>query len=75
MSNKTYDILKWIAALVLPALATFVVTFTGIWNIPYGEAVGATITAVDAFLGAVLGVQSKKYANNQLVEDESEVDE
>lgn len=61
MSNKTYDILKWIAALVLPALATLVIALAGIWNLPYGEAIGATITAVDAFLGTILGISSKNY--------------
>lgn len=61
MSNKTYDILKWIAALVLPALATLVIALAGIWNLPYGEPIGATITAVDAFLGAILGISSKNY--------------
>lgn len=61
MSNKTYDILKWIAALVLPALATLVIALAGIWGLPYGEAIGATITAVDAFLGTILGISSKNY--------------
>lgn len=61
MTNKTYDILKWIAALVLPALATLVIALAGIWGLPYGEAIGATITAVDAFLGTILGISSKNY--------------
>lgn len=75
MSNQTYDRLKWVASIGLPALATFVVTFTGIWGIPYGEPIGASIMAVDALLGAWLNIKSKKYANDQLVENESEVDE
>lgn len=61
MSNKTYDILKWVAALVLPALATLVIALAGIWGLPYGKAIGATITAVDAFLGTILGISSKNY--------------
>lgn len=61
MSNKTYDVLKWIAALVLPALATLVIALAGIWGLPYGKAIGATITAVDAFLGTILGISSKNY--------------
>lgn len=64
MSNKTYDILKWIASLVLPALATLVIALAGIWNLPYGEAIGGTIMAVDAFLGTVLGISSNKYKNS-----------
>lgn len=62
MNNKTYDILKWIALVVLPALATLYSTIALIWGLPYGEAVAGTITAIDVFLGAILGISSIKYA-------------
>ena len=68
MSNKTYDTLKYIALYVLPALATLILTLGGIWGIPYAEAIAATITALDTFLGAILGISAKKYsegANNE----------
>ena len=52
MSNKVYDILKWIVVLVLPATATLYAVLAGIWNLPYGDAIPNTITAVDAFLVA-----------------------
>lgn len=61
MSNKTYDRLKQVALYGLPALATLWLTISTIWGIPYGEAIAGTITAIDTFLGAVLGVSSKKY--------------
>ena len=61
MSNKTYDILKDIALYVMPALATLILTLGGIWGIPYAEAIAATITALDTFLGAVLKISSKVY--------------
>lgn len=61
MSNKVYDILKWIAIVVLPALATLYFALAGIWGLPYGEQIVGTITAVDTFLGVVLGVSSAKY--------------
>jgi hypothetical protein len=61
MSNKTYDILKDIALYVMPALATLILTLGGIWGIPYAEAIAATITALDTFLGAVLKINSKVY--------------
>lgn len=61
MSNKTYDILKKIAMYVLPALATFVITVFKIWGIPYGEQIGATITAIDTALGVILGISSANY--------------
>ena len=50
MSNKTYDVLKWIAQLVLPALGTLYAALVGIWNIPYGQEVVGTILAVDTLL-------------------------
>ena len=55
MTNKIYDILKFIAQIVLPALGTLYFALAAIWGFPYGEQVVGTITAVDAFLGAVLG--------------------
>ncbi len=61
MSNKVYDILKFIAQIVLPAVATLVITICGIWGLPYGEQISATIMAVDTFLGAVLMLSSAKY--------------
>ena len=65
MSNKTYDILKDIAFYVLPALATLVLTLGKIWGLPYAEAIAATITAVDTFLGAILKISSIKYKENE----------
>lgn len=61
MSNKVYDVLKFIALIVLPALATFYAVLAGIWNLPYAEQIPATIMAIDTFLGALLGVSSSKY--------------
>lgn len=61
MSNRTYDVLKFIAQIFLPALGTLYFALASIWNLPYGEQVVGTITAVDAFLGALLGISTKKY--------------
>ena len=61
MKNKTYDILKWIALVVLPALGTLYFAISGIWGLPYGEQIVGTITAIDAFLGALLGISSVQY--------------
>lgn len=60
-SNKTYDVLKWIAMYVLPALGTLYFALAGIWNLPYGEQVVGTITAVDTFIGVLLGISSSNY--------------
>lgn len=61
MSNKVYDILKYIAQIVLPALATLYFALAQIWGLPYGEQIVGTITAVDAFLGAILRISTIQY--------------
>ena len=61
MSNKTYDFLKVVALIVLPALGTLYFALAGIWGLPYGEQIVGTITAVDTFLGAVLKISSDRY--------------
>ena len=71
MSNETYDILKKVALIVLPALATLWLTLGKIWDFPYTEEIGATITAIDVFLGACLGVSSARY-NKELEESGEE---
>lgn len=63
MSNKVYDILKWTAQCILPALGTLYFALASIWGFPYGEQVVGTITAIDAFLGAILGISSFNYNN------------
>ncbi len=61
MSNKVYDILKWIALIFLPAAATLYTTLAGIWGLPYSEAISATVMAVDTFLGVVLKISNNNY--------------
>lgn len=61
MNNQTYDILKRVALIIIPALATFVNAAGIVWGIPYTNEVTATITAFGVFLGAALGVSSKSY--------------
>lgn len=64
MSNKTYDVLKWIALIVLPALAVFYGDLAGIWNLPFGEQIPDTIMSIDLFLGVVLGISTATYKKN-----------
>ena len=61
MSNKVYNVLKWIAMLFLPALGTLYFALAGIWGLPYGEQIVGTITAVDTFLGVILGISTAQY--------------
>ena len=65
ISNKVYDVLKWIAQYLLPALGTLYFALSTIWGFPYGEQVVGTITAIDAFLGAILGLSSATYYQNE----------
>ena len=64
MSNKVYDVLKWIAMYFLPAIGTLYFALSGIWNLPYGEQVVGTITAMDTFLGVILGISNAQYNKN-----------
>ncbi len=61
MSNKTYDVLKWIAQFLLPAIGTLYFALASIWGFPLGEEIVGTITAVDAFLGVLLGLSTNIY--------------
>ena len=61
LSNKQYDILKWVALVLLPALGTLYFALAGIWGFPYGEQIVGTITAVDTFLGVILGISTAQY--------------
>ena len=61
LSNTTYDILKWIATLLLPALGTLYFALASIWGFPYGEQIVGTITAVDTLLGVILGISTSSY--------------
>ena len=65
MSNRMYDILKWVAILFLPALAILIKTVFAIWQIPYGEKISSTIIALQVFLGAILGVSTLNYNKEQ----------
>ena len=64
LTDKTYDTLKWIALFLLPALGTLYFALSGIWSFPYGEQIVGTITSVDTFLGALLGISSSQYKKN-----------
>lgn len=61
MSNKVYDVLKWIAQMFLPAVGTLYFALASVWNLPYAEQVVGTITAIDTFLGVMLGVSTAQY--------------
>ena len=74
MTNKTYDILKYVALIVLPALAVFYSTISQIWGLPYHDAIPDTIMAVDLLLGALLKISSSKYGNTVVRFDDDQYD-
>lgn len=68
MNDNTYKIAKWVAMYLLPAAGTLYFALAGIWGFPYGEEVVGTITAVDTFLGVILGISTAQY--NKMKEGE-----
>lgn len=61
ISNKTYDILKWVVIICLPALSTLYFALSGIWGFPYAEQIVGTISAVTTCLGILLGISTAEY--------------
>lgn len=61
LSDKVYNRLKWVAQYLLPALGTLYFALASIWGLPYGEQIVGTITAIDTFLGVILGISANTY--------------
>ena len=59
--NETHDILKWIAMYLLPAIGTLYFALASVWGLPYGEQIVGTVTAIDTFLGVILGISTANY--------------
>lgn len=66
MPDKVYDVLKAIAMIILPALGTLYFALAGIWGWPYAEQIVGTITAIDTFLGVILGISTIQYKKTQV---------
>lgn len=62
--NEIYDILKWIAMYLLPAIGTLYFALASVWGLPYGEQIVGTVTAIDTFLGVILGISTANYNKN-----------
>lgn len=61
MSDKTYNIMKWIVQYILPGLGVLYAIIAGAANLPYAEVVLAIVMAVDWFLGVILGISTNQY--------------
>lgn len=72
LSDKAYNVLKWVALIALPASGTLYYTLATIWGLPYAEQVVATVVAANTFLGALLGVSTVQYNKSKISQfDES----
>lgn len=65
MSNKVYDVLKWIALIALDAVGVFYKAVSAIWGLAYGDQVLATCTALSVLIGTLVGVSSAQYKKNK----------
>lgn len=75
LNNRVYDSLKWVAQILLPAIATLYFALASIWGLPYGEQIVGTITAIDTFLGVLLGISTYNYNKAQNGEIDEQNDE
>lgn len=64
ITGKTYDVMKFIALVLLPALGSAYFALAGIWGLPNAEEVVGTLVVLDTFLGAVLQLSSNAYAKS-----------
>lgn len=71
LSNKAYDVLKWIVMIVIPALTTAYVGLSEIWGFPYAAEIAKTSAVVCTLLGALLGISTAQYNKDRdLFKDE-----
>lgn len=72
LSNELYDILKYIAQIVLPAVGALYFGLAKIWGLPYGTEIVGTISVIDAFLGALLQISTNQYNKDGKIEPPDE---
>lgn len=65
LSNKTYDILKWVVIICIPALTTAYVGLAAVWGFPYSEEIAKTSAVICTLLGALLGISTAQYNKNR----------
>lgn len=74
LSNKVYDILKWLCMVALNAFGTAYRALSGVWSLPFGEEVQQTCAIISVLLGALLGIASANYYNeNDIVIMEKDI--
>lgn len=65
LNDTTFDILKWCCLVVLPACASLYMGLAKVWQLPFEVEIPQTITLIDAFLGALLGVSTINYNKDE----------
>ena len=64
MTDRTYNVLRWVSQYYLPAAGTLYFTLAGIWGLPYGEQIVGTLSAISLFIGVIIGISSRQYAKS-----------
>ena len=62
LSNKVYDILKWMSLVALDAFGIFYSEMSAIWNFPFGDEVLKTSVSLSVFIGALIGISGINHA-------------
>lgn len=75
MKDKTYDVLKWVAMILIPAIGTLYFAIASIWGLPYADAIVGTLTAIDTFIGTILGISTTMYHKSNAGQSHNESDE
>ena len=74
LSDKLYNVLKWVGLIVLPAIATLVKAVFPVWNLPYADAIATTCTALGVFVGTLIGVSQANMKPELDAEEEAVVE-
>lgn len=61
LSNRLYDILKWLCLIGLPAVSAFYGVIAKIWGLPFEHEIVLTIDAVGVLIGALIGISTAQY--------------
>lgn len=69
LSDTTYNCLKWLGLIALPAAAVCVKAIFPVWNLPYSDAIATTLNAIGALIGTLIGISTLNYNNQDVVED------
>ena len=75
MKSETFEKLRFLAEVGIPALATLVLAVSNIWNLPYGQQIGTTIVAIGTFIGALVGINFYQKRSGKSAGSEDDDDE